>query len=74
MVEKETDITANVLIALRLDNARRLELIDAYIPRVFRRPFRVFAGIAGTRKYEGLEHGKLCYLSAHLAKSNPAHA
>jgi SAM-dependent methyltransferase len=67
-VEKKTDITTNVLTALRLDNARKLELIDALIPRVFHRPFRAFAGIAGTRNYAGLESGKLRYLSAKLAK------
>ena len=70
-VEKQTDITANVLTALQLDNARKLELIDAWIPRVFHRPFQVFAGIAGTRSYAGLESGKLRYLSAQLAKSSP---
>jgi hypothetical protein len=70
----ETDITTNVLTALRLDNARKLELIDAWIPRVFQRPFGVFAGIAGTRNYAGLESGKLRYLSAQLAKSTPAQA
>jgi ubiquinone/menaquinone biosynthesis C-methylase UbiE len=73
-VEKETDITANVLTALQLDNARKLELINAWIPRVFHWPFRAFAGIAGTRNYAGLERGKLRYLSAQLAKSNPAHS
>ena len=73
-VEKETDITTNVLTALQLDNARNLELIDALIPRVFHWPFRVFAGIAGTRNYTGLESGKLRYLSARLAKSRPAQA
>jgi hypothetical protein len=72
-VEKETDITANVLTALRQDNARKLQLIDAWIPRVFHRPLRVFAGIAGTRNYAGLESGKIRYLSAQLAKTNPAH-
>ena len=74
MVEKQTDITTNVLTALRLDNARKLELIDALIPRVFHWPFRVFAGIAGTRNYTGLESGKLRYLSARLAKSLAAQA
>jgi SAM-dependent methyltransferase len=73
-LEKESDITTNVLTALRLDNARKLELIDALIPRVLHRPFRVFAGIAGTRNYAGLESGKLRYLSARLAKSSPAPA
>jgi SAM-dependent methyltransferase len=71
-VAKETDITTNVLTALQLDNARKLELIDALIPRMFHRPFRVFAGIAGTRNYAGLESGKLRYLSAQLVKSSPA--
>ena len=68
-VEKQTDITTNVLTALQLDNARKLELIDALIPRVFHRPFRAFAGIAGTRNHAGLESGKLRYLSAQLAKT-----
>jgi SAM-dependent methyltransferase len=72
--ERETDITTNVLTALRLDNARKLELIDAWIPRLFHRPLRVFAGIAGTRNYAGLESGRLRYLSAQLAKSTPAQA
>jgi ubiquinone/menaquinone biosynthesis C-methylase UbiE len=71
-LEKQTDITANVLTALQLDSARKLELIDAMIPRVFHRPFRAFAGIAGTRNYTGLESGRLRYLSARLAKSSPA--
>ena len=73
-LEKETDITTNVLAALRLDNARKLELIDTFIPRVFHWPFRAFAGIAGTRNLAGLEQGKLSYLSAQLAKSSPADA
>jgi SAM-dependent methyltransferase len=73
-VEKQTDITANVVSALQLDNARKLELIHALIPRVFHWPFRVFAGIAGTRNYAGLESGKLRYVSAQLAKSSSVQA
>jgi SAM-dependent methyltransferase len=73
-VEQETDITTNVLTALQLDNARKLELIDALIPRVFHWPFRMFAGIAGTRNYAALESGKLRYLSAQLAKNSSAQA
>ena len=73
-LEMQSDITTNVLAALQLDNARKLELIDALIPRVFHRPVRLFAGIAGTRNYVGLESGKLRYLSAQLAKSSPAQA
>jgi SAM-dependent methyltransferase len=70
-VEKESDITSNVLTALQLDNARKLELIDALIPRVFHRPFRAFAGIEGTKNHAGLENGKLRYVSAQLAKNEP---
>jgi SAM-dependent methyltransferase len=65
---KQTDITANVLAALRLDNTRKLGLIDALIPRVFHRPFRTFAGIEGTRLYAGLQNGTMRYLSAQLEK------
>ena len=73
-VEKQIDITTNVLTALRLDNERKLGLIDALIPRVFHWPFRAFAGIEGTRNYAGLQSGKLSYVSAQLAKSSPAEA
>jgi ubiquinone/menaquinone biosynthesis C-methylase UbiE len=73
-VEKEIDITTNVLTALQLDNARKLELINAMIPRMFHRPFRAFAGIAGTTNYTGLESGRLRYVSARLARSRPAGA
>jgi ubiquinone/menaquinone biosynthesis C-methylase UbiE len=68
-VHKVTDITTNVLAALRLDNERKLELIEELIPRVFRWPMRVFAGIEGTMNYARLESGKWRYLSAHLVKS-----
>lgn len=73
-VEKQTDITTNVLTALRLDNARKLRLIDALIPRVVHLPFGAFAGIAGTRNYARLESGRMRYLSAQLTKTNAAQA
>lgn len=69
-VNKMTDITNNVLAALRLDNGRKLKLIEELIPRVFRRPMRVFAGIEGTMNYSRLASGKWRYLSAHLIKSD----
>ncbi len=68
-VNKVTDITTNVLAALRLDNGRKLRLIEELIPRVFRWPMRVFAGIEGTMNYARLESGNWRYLSAHLIKS-----
>ena len=67
-LEREDDITANVLTALRVDNDRKLQLIQDLIPWPFRRPFRAFAGIEGTTNYVGFENGKLRYVSAHLTK------
>jgi hypothetical protein len=52
-LEKEIDITSNVLTALRLDNARKLELIDALIPRMLHRPFR-----ASSVLMYSIEHGR----------------
>ena len=73
-VDKQTDITTNVLTALRLDNARKLKLIDALIPRIVHWPFRAFAGIVGTRNYARFERGKMHYLSAQLTKTRVAQA
>ena len=70
-VDKQTDITSNVLTALRLDTARKLGLIDTLIPRVVHWPFRAFAGIEGTRNYARFESGKALYLSAQLTKTCP---
>jgi SAM-dependent methyltransferase len=68
-LKREVDITANVLTALRLDNDRKLELIQRLIPGPFRRPFRAFAGIKGTMNYDKFENGTLRYVSANLTKS-----
>ena len=46
-LEREDDITANVLTALRVDNDRKAQLIQTLIPWPFRRPFAAFAGIEG---------------------------
>jgi SAM-dependent methyltransferase len=67
-VVEERDITAEVLRALELDSARRLSLIDAWIPWGFRRAFRWFAGVDGTRNYTRLENGEMRYLSARLVR------
>jgi SAM-dependent methyltransferase len=67
-LEREVEITANVLTALRMDNDRKVRLIQELIPRPFRRPFAAFAGIEGTTNYVGFENGSLRYVSAHLTK------
>ena len=67
-LERDDDITANVLTALRVDNGRKLQLIQDLIPWSLRRPFRAFAGIEGTTNYVGFDNGRLRYVSAHLTK------
>ena len=67
-LEREDDITANVVTALRVDNGRKLQLIQDLIPWSLRRPFRAFAGIEGTTNYVGFDNGRLRYVSAHLTK------
>ena len=67
-VVEQVDITPGVLEALRLDNERKLGLIDDLIPRVLHRPFRAFAGIQGTTNFDGFVAGRLRYLSAQLTK------
>ena len=64
----ERDITAQVLEALRLDNGRKLGLIQAWIPRPVHGLFRQFAGVEGTRNYDGFRSGSLVYLSAALRR------
>ena len=66
-----SDITENVLAALRLDSDRKVELIRSSIPRVVRRPMRSFAGIRGTTNYKGFKSGRMRYVSAVLTKSGP---
>lgn len=61
---READITAHVLEALRQDNGRKLRLIQAWIPRPVHGLFRQFAGIEGTRNFDGFTSGTLHYLSA----------
>jgi ubiquinone/menaquinone biosynthesis C-methylase UbiE len=50
---REEDITRNVVRALALDQARKKDLADRYIPRVLRRTFYHFGGISG----DGLARG-----------------
>lgn len=65
---REGDITANVLAALELDNARKLALIDELVPRLVRRSFRAFAGVRGTKMHAGFQSGTLRYLTAQTTR------
>jgi SAM-dependent methyltransferase len=68
-VTAERDITDGVLRAMRLDDARKAALVQAWIPRGFRRVFRPLAGLQGTRNFTGFERGDLRYLCARLDKA-----
>lgn len=65
---READVTAEVLHALHLDDARRAELVDSWIPRVVRPLFRPFAALDGTRTHERFATGATRYLSAQLRR------
>ncbi|MBO3103926.1 class I SAM-dependent methyltransferase [Cellulomonas fengjieae] len=64
----DRDITAEVLQALRLDDARKTALVREWIPRPFQSALRPFAGLEGTRNPEGFAAGTLRYLSGRLDK------
>lgn len=60
---EEECITAHVLKALELDNARKQALIRARIPRLLRPFFYEFAAMKGSRSvYGSLRSGELTYL------------
>jgi SAM-dependent methyltransferase len=60
-VEKE-DITADVLRALDLDDARKRKMIEQWIPAGLRSVFGEFAGLSGGKVSRSLRNGDLVYL------------
>ncbi len=63
VLREEENISANVVKALELDNARKQALIQRKIPRVLRHFFNEFAGMEGTRSsYTTLRSGDKVYL------------
>jgi ubiquinone/menaquinone biosynthesis C-methylase UbiE len=67
----ERDVTPGVLNALRLDNARKTALIEAWFPRVVHPLVRPSAGLEGTRNYVRMAAGSTQYWSARLLKAAP---
>ena len=65
---RELDVTAEVVHALRLDDARRAELVESWIPRAARPLFRPFAALDGTPTHERFVTGATRYLSAQLRR------
>lgn len=69
VVADEQEITDGVLRALRLDDARKVALIEGLFPRVLHRPLHRFAATARSSTFDRFEKGSLRYLSARATKS-----
>jgi SAM-dependent methyltransferase len=65
---REEDITPQVLLALDQDNDRKMRLIDSLVLPVLRSSFQDFAGVKGSRIYEGFRTGSLRYLRFEARK------
>jgi SAM-dependent methyltransferase len=69
---ERTEITANVLRALRRDSARRAALFDAMPDRKLREEYKDWGGVVGYRAFRRFEAGQTRYFSHRLRR--PAHA
>ena len=67
-LERETEITENVVAALDHDDQRKRTLIDRKCPRWFRRSFHEFAATRGSAAYERFRSGSTRYFSFRLRK------
>ena len=66
---RSQEITADVLHAMRLDDARKAALVQEWISRPFRAAFRPLAGLDGTRNPEAMAAGTVRYLSETLVRA-----
>ena len=67
-IVSETDITANVVRALELDNDRKQALLRDACPRLLRKEAGEFAALVGTRAYASFRDGSSRYFSFVLRK------
>ncbi|MGR3177431.1 MAG: class I SAM-dependent methyltransferase [Candidatus Anammoxibacter sp.] len=65
---KETDITLNIVEALKLDNERKAALIKKSAHKLLVQSFLEFAGTKGSKVYERLKTRETIYLSFVLQK------
>jgi SAM-dependent methyltransferase len=70
-LRREEDITSQVLSALDRDNDRKIKLIGTLVPAFLRSSFEDFAGIRGSRIYEGFRTGSLKYVRFEASNSPP---
>jgi len=69
---RETDITANVVRALELDNDRKQLLLRDACPRLLRKEAGEFAALVGSRAYESFRSRRSRYFSFALSKNGQA--
>ena len=62
-IVQETEITKFVLAGLDRNNEQKRELIQRLVPGVLQAPFSDFAGMRGSKVYEGFRSGSLTYRS-----------
>ncbi len=65
---RASDITEEVLHAMRLDDARKAGLVRDWIPRPFQAAFRPLGGLDGTRNPQEMAAGTVRYLSETLVR------
>jgi ubiquinone/menaquinone biosynthesis C-methylase UbiE len=70
--KSETDITANVVRALELDNDRKQLLLRDACPRLLRKEAGEFAALVGSRAYESFRSRRSRYFSFALSKNGQA--
>ncbi len=65
---KKENITANVYASMKLENQRKIEIINRQVPQLFRWLASYFAAAKGTPMYEALRTRELEYLCYALRK------
>lgn len=60
-IDREENISPNVVRALELDADRRDRLIREKVPKYLNKAFKQFAGVRGTERYESFASGRMQY-------------
>jgi SAM-dependent methyltransferase len=68
-IEREDDISANIVEAMRQDGLRRLAMFQRTLPSVFVRWFREFAGDADSAVFRRFKESVAHYIGCVLAKA-----
>ena len=68
LIKSSSDVTENVLDALKLIEEGRRDMIRQSSPRSLRKSFETFGGVPGTPIYEAMKAGRVRYLRYHMVK------